>query len=111
MQTFSHLLATAAIVALIALPSGGVQAQTTPAPSAATSTAPTATTPPATTPAPATTSSEPTADKPAKTSKKPAKKLTRQQEIDRSIDRGTVPARYRNSVPKQYQQYIPFEKR
>ena len=42
--------------------------------------------------------------------KKPAR-MTRQQEIDRSIDRGTVPARYRNSVPKEYHQYIPFDKR
>jgi hypothetical protein len=36
--------------------------------------------------------------------------MTRQQEIDRSVDRGTVPARYRNSVPKAYHQYIPFDK-
>jgi hypothetical protein len=42
--------------------------------------------------------------------KKPAR-MTRQQEIDRSVDRGTVPARYRNSVPKEYHQYIPFDKR
>ena len=42
---------------------------------------------------------------------KKAAKMTRQQEIDKSIDSGTVPARYRNSVPKEYQQYIPFEKR
>jgi len=41
--------------------------------------------------------------------KKPAR-MTRQQEIDQSIDRGTVPARYRNSVPKEYHQYIPFDK-
>ena len=37
--------------------------------------------------------------------------MTRQQEIDRSVDSGTVPARYRNSVPKEYHQYIPFDKR
>jgi hypothetical protein len=43
--------------------------------------------------------------------KKKAAKMTRQQEIDKSVDRGTVPARYRNSVPKQYQQYVPFDKR
>jgi len=43
--------------------------------------------------------------------KQPAKKLTRQQEIDKSVDSGTVPARYRRSVPKEYQQYIPFDKR
>jgi len=36
--------------------------------------------------------------------------MTRQQEIDRSIERGTVPARYRSQVPKEYQQYIPFDK-
>ena len=42
--------------------------------------------------------------------KKPAR-MTRQQEIDRSIERGTVPARYRNSVPKEYHQYIPFDRR
>ena len=42
--------------------------------------------------------------------KKPAR-MTRQQEIDRSVDRGTVPARYRSSVPKEYHQYIPFDKR
>ena len=42
--------------------------------------------------------------------KKPVK-MTRQQEIDRSVERGTVPARYRNSVPKEYHQYIPFDKR
>jgi hypothetical protein len=36
--------------------------------------------------------------------------MTRQQEIDKSIDSGTVPARYRKQVPKEYQQYIPFSK-
>ncbi len=36
--------------------------------------------------------------------------MTRQQEIDHSIDSGTVPSRYRRQVPKEYQQYIPFEK-
>jgi hypothetical protein len=43
--------------------------------------------------------------------KKKAAKMTRQQELDKSVDSGTVPARYRNSVPKQYQQYVPFDKR
>ena len=37
--------------------------------------------------------------------------MTRQQEIDKSIESGTVPERYRRSVPKEYQQYIPFDKR
>jgi len=33
-----------------------------------------------------------------------------QQEMQHSMDTGTVPERYRNSVPKEYQQYVPFEK-
>jgi hypothetical protein len=37
-------------------------------------------------------------------------RLTRRQEIDRSIDRGTVPARYRSQVAREHQQYIPFDK-
>ena len=36
--------------------------------------------------------------------------MTRQQEIDKSIDSGTVPSRYRKQVPKEYQKYIPFAK-
>ena len=57
--------------------------------------------------------SDTTAAEPAKPAKKkPAKKkMTRQQEIDKSIDSGTVPARYRSSVPKQYHHLIPFDKR
>jgi hypothetical protein len=35
---------------------------------------------------------------------------SRKRELDRSIENGTVPARYRASIPKQYQHYIPFEK-
>jgi hypothetical protein len=72
-----------------------------------------ATAAPAATPAPA---AEPiatplTADKNTATRKKrPAKKMTRQQEIDKSVDSGTVPSRYRSSVPKEYQQYVPFAK-
>jgi hypothetical protein len=52
----------------------------------------------------------PEKEKAAPKKKKPAR-MTRQQEIDRSIERGTVPARYRSSVPKEYQQYIPFDRR
>jgi hypothetical protein len=37
-------------------------------------------------------------------------KMTRRQEIDMSIDSGTVPRRYRSSVPKAYHRYIPFSK-
>jgi hypothetical protein len=43
--------------------------------------------------------------------KKKQVRETRQQEIDRSIDQGTVPARYRSRVPKEYQQYVPFDRR
>jgi hypothetical protein len=72
----------------------------------------TATEPAATTTAPAATSSDATtADKAIPKKKKKTAKMTRQQEIDRSIDNGTVPARYRSRVPKEYQQYIPFEKK
>jgi hypothetical protein len=95
------------------------EAAPTPAPAAtATTPAPAAATP---TPAPAAEATTPTpaAATPATTSTEPAKepkkkkvvKMTRQQEIDKSIDSGTVPSRYRNSVPRQYQQYIPFDKR
>ncbi len=99
----SYLLAATAALALImqtplALAQSGPAAGDTPP--AATST-PAATTDTSTAPAGAKKSAE----------KKPAKKkMTRQQEIDHSVDTGTVPARYRSSVPKQYQQYIPFEK-
>jgi hypothetical protein len=37
-------------------------------------------------------------------------KMTRRQEIEHALKTGTVPSRYRSSVPKQYQKYIPFEK-
>jgi hypothetical protein len=36
------------------------------------------------------------------------KKPTQRQEVDQSVQSGTVPARYRKQVPKQYQQYIPW---
>ena len=36
------------------------------------------------------------------------KKPTTQQEVESSVESGTVPTRYRSSVPKEYQQYIPF---
>lgn len=123
MQRLSLISAT---VALVSLPAGLLLAQTTPNTGAApAATAPAATPPAATTPpaaaaappaaatatAPAakteTTTTEPA--KPAK--KKAAKKMTRQQEIDKSIDSGTVPARYRSSVPKEYHHLIPFDKR
>jgi hypothetical protein len=43
--------------------------------------------------------------------KKKSGKMTRQQEIDRSIESGTVPSRYRSQVPKEYQQYVPFDRK
>jgi len=102
-------IAVAAAGAVFAsLPAGVAVAQN--APGGGTGT--TANTPSAaTTTAQAATSSDAsTTDKAAPKKKKKAAKMTRQQEIDRSIDRGTVPARYCSSVPREYQQYIPVEK-
>jgi hypothetical protein len=110
MQGFSGFAAATALAALMTFPAVAL-AQTTPdstAPAATTTTAPAASTP--STPPP--TAQTDTTEKPAPKKKKTAaRKMTRQQEIDHSIDSGTVPSRYRSSVPKQYQQYIPFDKR
>jgi hypothetical protein len=116
MQKLAHRACAAAAVVSVSL-SGVVLAQNAPATGGGTTTAPAATTPPAATAAPAATTTTPaatsadatTTDKAAP--KKKTAKMTRQQEIDKSIDSGTVPARYRSRVPKEYQQYIPFEKR
>ncbi|MCK1743030.1 hypothetical protein IVA80_19675 [Bradyrhizobium sp. 139] len=109
MQRSYLLAATAALALLMQTPRALAQS----APAAGGTAAPAATTaaPAATTATPgATTDTQPT-DSKKNASKKPAeKKMTRQQEIDHSIDSGTVPARYRSSVPRQYQQYIPFDK-
>jgi hypothetical protein len=99
MQQLSRLVGAASVAALAYLPAGIALAQSAPNTAAGTTAAPSTTSPETT-----------TAEKPAAKKKKPAK-MTRQQEIDRSVDRGTVPARYRNSVPKEYHQYIPFDKR
>jgi hypothetical protein len=132
MQKLSRIAIAAGL--LMCPPAGTLLAQTTPstdtpaatttAPAATPAPAPTAqpateapaaqpaTTPPAaatTTPPPAATTT--TTEKDAGTKKKKSgKKMTRQQEIDRSIDSGTVPSRYRSQVPKEYQQYVPFSK-
>jgi hypothetical protein len=76
-------------------------------------TAPAATAPAATTTTPpaGATAAQSTAEPAKAPKKKKAAKMTRQQEIDKSIDSGTVPARYRSSVPKEYQHYIPFDKK
>jgi len=129
MQKFSRLAAVAALFLL--MPAGALLAQGTPTTAtpdtgagAAPAPAPAApaATPPATTPADTATApatSTPTTAAPAPTTtsepatgtkKKKSARMTRQQEIDKSIDSGTVPSRYRKSVPKEYQQYIPFAK-
>jgi hypothetical protein len=105
MQKLPCLVVAASAAALVLLPAGVALAQG--APSGGTAPAATSTAAPETK-APENTA--PAQEKAAPKKKKPAK-LTRQQEIDRSVDRGTVPARYRNSVPKEYHQYIPFDKR
>ncbi len=100
MQKMSRIMLAASAAALVFLPARVALAQGAPSGG----TAPTATS----TAAPETTAPE--KEKAAPKKKKPAR-MTRQQEIERSIDRGTVPARYRNSVPKEYHQFIPFDKR
>jgi hypothetical protein len=117
MQKLAHRAFAAAAVVWASSP-GVVLAQNAPATGGGTATAPAATTPPAATASPAATTTTPaatsvdatTTDKAAPKKKNRTAKMTRQQEIDKSIDSGTVPARYRSRVPRQYQQYIPFEK-
>ncbi len=98
-------------------PAGVLLAQTTPStdtPAAAAPAAPAAaptTSAPAAAPAAQPTTAPATTEADTGTKKKKSgKKMTRQQEIDKSIDSGTVPSRYRSSVPKEYQHYIPFAK-
>jgi len=100
MQRLSRVMLAVSAAALVLLPAG--VALTQGAPSGGTA--------PAATSAAAPETTAPEKEKAAPKKKKPAR-MTRQQEIDRSVDRGTVPARYRNSVPKEYHQYIPFDKR
>jgi hypothetical protein len=113
MLKLSRVMVAASAAALVFLPAGVALAQG--APNGGTAPAPTAAVPEAKAPesmAPenkATENTGPQNEKAVPKKKKPAK-MTRQQEIDRSVDRGTVPARYRNSIPKEYHQYIPFDK-
>jgi len=111
---FDRAAMAVAVAAIACLQAGAVLAQGAPDSDKET----TAETPPAAAPAPATTTPTTaaapainTTDSAKAPNKKKLAKMTRQQEIDRSIERGTVPARYRGSVPKEYQQYIPFDKR
>ncbi|MEK9284436.1 MULTISPECIES: hypothetical protein [unclassified Bradyrhizobium] len=114
----SYLFAATAALALV-LQAPIALAQSAPAaggtaPADAATTAPAATSAPAaaTPPSATTDSSSPSTGAKKSAEKKPAKKkMTLRQEIDHSIDTGTVPARYRSSVPRQYQHYIPFDKR
>ena len=115
MQKLSRVMVAASAAALVFLPARLALAQGAPgggtAPPATSTAAPEAKAPE--NKAPENTAAQNTApekEKMAPKKKKPAR-MTRQQEIDRSLDRGTVPARYRNSVPKEYHQYIPFDKR
>jgi hypothetical protein len=115
MQKLSRVMVAASAAALVFLPAGVALAQGAPgggtAPAATSTAAPETKAPENLAPenmAPEDTAPE--KEKVAPKKKKPAR-MTRQQEIDRSIDRGTVPARYRNSVPKEYHRYIPFDKR
>jgi hypothetical protein len=78
-----------------AAPAGAPPAAAAPA---ATTTAPAATTAPAS-------AAAPTGGKTAK-----AKKTSRKKEVDASVESGTVPKRYRSSVPKEYHHLIPFAK-
>jgi hypothetical protein len=93
-----RLLLMAATIALLSLPVGSAMAQSTPNTGAGTT-------------APAATAETPPTDAAKARKKRAAKKMTQQQEIDKSVDTGTVPARYRSSVPKEYHHLIPFDKR
>jgi hypothetical protein len=113
MQKSFRLAVAASAAAFLVLQAGVVLAQGTPgggtAPAAAPAPAPEPRAPENKAPENKAAESAAPERKAAPKKKKPAR-MTRQQEIDRSIDRGTVPARYRNSVPKEYHQYIPFDK-
>jgi hypothetical protein len=114
--TTALLLCLPAGVALAQAPATGNDTPAQPAPAASPS--PAAPAPAASpSPAPAATpsASAPSADSSGKKSasakkRKSGAKMTRQQEIDHSIESGTVPSRYRRQIPKEYQQYIPFDK-
>jgi hypothetical protein len=107
----AHSRFAAAAVILMCLPAGASLAQGTPNAAAPAASAPAPAPEPAATPAPAASPTAATTDKDSATKKKKSgKKMTRQQEIDKSIESGTVPSRYRSQVPKEYQQYVPFAK-
>jgi hypothetical protein len=100
----------------MSVPAGALLAQSTPNTGTDTTAAPPPPASPAPATAPATTEPEKGTIEPSKTAKTsaPKKKKTartsRRHEIESSIDSGTVPSRYRSSVPKEYQHYIPWSK-
>ena len=100
MQKFFQMAIAGAAIVFVS--TSVALAQNAPASGSTPTTAPAATA--------ATSSDTATTDKAVPNKKKKTAKMTRQQEIDKSVDSGTVPARYRSRVPKEYQQYIPFEK-
>jgi hypothetical protein len=106
--------AAATALAAIMICSGLALAQsgtnTAPEATAPETAAPEAIVPTPTTTPTAQTDTTPPAKAAPKTKKTATRKMTRQQEIEHSIATGTVPARYRSSIPKRYQQYIPFDK-
>ena len=115
--TFATALFLSVPAALAQNPTPGNDAPAAPAPAAAPSPAAPA---PAASPAPAespSASAPPASDTPEKKTASSKKKksggarMTREQELNHSIDTGTVPSRYRSQVPKEYQQYVPFDKR
>jgi hypothetical protein len=65
-------------------------------------------TPTATTQTPATTPDATTDTGQKKRTASRSKKQTRQQEVDSSVQSGTVPRRYMQNVPKQYHNLIPW---
>ena len=105
MLKLSRVMVAASAAALVFLPAGVALAQGAASGGTAPAAAPEAKAPESMAPE----NTAPENEKAVPKKKKPAK-MTRQQEIDRSVDRGTVPARYRNSIPKEYHQYIPFDK-
>ena len=108
----AFLLSMPTSVALAQNPTQGNDAPVAPAPAA--SPAPAATPAPAESPSASAPPASGTPEKKAATTKKKKSghaKMTREQEINHSISSGTVPSRYRSQVPREYQQYIPFDKR
>jgi len=102
----------------LGLPAAPLRAQSTPVANTAATPAPAASPAPAATPAataPATPSASASPDKitaSGSSAPKPGKRtrMTARQQVEHALKTGTVPARYRSQVPKQYQRYIPFEK-